>query len=503
VVEPAVNAAGQFSQGSACLTRPAMLILVHAAFWAAAGTLYGAGRAVHPDMLEAYALGQEPAFGYELHPPLVPWIATAWFWVMPHTNWAFFLLAAVTSAIGLVGIAALTRELESADPALAGTMVLAHALLPFHGLMALVFNHNTIQLAVWPWMAFWFVRAVRTQAMAEGAMLGLLAGLALLAKYYAVVLFGALAIAVLVKPKGLGFLSTPAFAAALATFAAVVAPHAAWVMMHGFTTIDYAATKTSAEWLVTAREALLVEGFALLAHLLLAGVIATAVGPHRLAVAVTDGARAHPEVAALGLAPMVITVFIGLLGLAKVSIVFTTPCFYLTPLPLLAPLTVEERARVDHLARRVAAAGAPIVLLALATFPFAVMSIGWSKSWLAKPELAHAVAAEWHKAMPGEPALVVGMAGYPDAVGFYAAPSAKIVRSLRTASDAEHVGARMAAAGGIIVCEMEQTDCLQAMELLRATAAQRRDLTVAPKLLWMSGPPLGFRVLMVPPWAAP
>ncbi len=62
---------------------------------AAGGLVAGAGRALHIDVLEAYAWGKEFQLGYYAHPPFWAWIAGAWFLVFPVNNAWFILLEAI------------------------------------------------------------------------------------------------------------------------------------------------------------------------------------------------------------------------------------------------------------------------------------------------------------------------------------------------------------------------------------------------------------------------
>ena len=62
----------------------------------------GQGR-LHPDMSEAYAWGREFQFGYHQHPPFWAWLCGLWFLIWPREIWAFGLLSAANSTVGLLG----------------------------------------------------------------------------------------------------------------------------------------------------------------------------------------------------------------------------------------------------------------------------------------------------------------------------------------------------------------------------------------------------------------
>lgn len=495
----AVSERGDLSQPVLVWRSAGAVIVVHAIFWTLSGALYSLGRAVHPDMLEIYALGRELAFGYTRHPPLVAWITAGWFEVLPQSNATYFLLAALTSAIGLAGIAALAQRLVPSKSS-AHTAVVLHALLPFHGLMALVFNHNTVQLALWPWTAYWLLRAIDTRSLLAGLLLGILAALCVLAKYYAAVLFVSLLLATALHPKGLRFLGSATCLLALAVGAAVLAPHIFWLVGQTTTPFDHAIAQTSREWSITVREAAIVTVFVLAAHLLVLAVLAAAIGWQRVCT-LPSALLATPErraIAALAFAPLAVTLLIGFTGLAKISIVFTTPCFFLTPVAILAVLSTAELDRLTGIASRTALLSAPFILIVLTAFPFAVMSNGSSKAWEAKPQVAAAAISAWRAATTGQPDLVAGMAGYSDAIGFYAAPKAAIMRSFRNQADADEASRRLATYGGMVVCESQQSDCLDAMSKLQLAGAIRHEINVTPNLLWVSGPQVHVTLLMVP-----
>src|ERR1700759_1554149 len=76
--------------------------VVHALIWTRILMELKAAQDVHMDVAEAFAWGQKFQLGYGKHPPLAGWIAGLWFDMFPVTDWATYLLAMTTLAIGLV-----------------------------------------------------------------------------------------------------------------------------------------------------------------------------------------------------------------------------------------------------------------------------------------------------------------------------------------------------------------------------------------------------------------
>ena len=56
---------------------------------------------IHFDMGEVFSWSTELAYGYPKHPPFPAWVAWAWFAVFPYTDWAFYLLSAVSIGVAL------------------------------------------------------------------------------------------------------------------------------------------------------------------------------------------------------------------------------------------------------------------------------------------------------------------------------------------------------------------------------------------------------------------
>src|SRR6201995_2889958 len=76
--------------------------VVHGVLWTRILIDLKAAQDVHMDVAEAFAWGQKFQLGYGKHPPLAGWIAGVWFDMFPVTDWATYLLAMTTLAIGLV-----------------------------------------------------------------------------------------------------------------------------------------------------------------------------------------------------------------------------------------------------------------------------------------------------------------------------------------------------------------------------------------------------------------
>ncbi|RQH08412.1 glycosyltransferase family 39 protein [Paraburkholderia dinghuensis] len=222
------------------------LLPFHALVWTLAAWLARGNLDIQGDMVETYVWGIEWQAGYAKHPPLSSWVAAAWFSVFPHTDLAYFALSAVNVLVGLTGIVALAGCFVPRRLAIIAG--LAMAVSPLYSNLAIKFNPNAILLSVWPWTAYFFVRYVQPGsrlARSRAALgLGVCAALAVLGKYFSIVLLLGLLLALLVRPAWRARLISVDSLIAVAAGVAVLTPHVRWMMLNHFPTLEYAAQRT-------------------------------------------------------------------------------------------------------------------------------------------------------------------------------------------------------------------------------------------------------------------
>ncbi|AQG99680.1 glycosyltransferase [Burkholderia sp. KK1] len=236
----AANAACRIDNASAT-GRLIWLLPVHALVWTLAARLSRGNLDIQGDMIENYAWGIEWQAGYK-HPPLFAWITAAWFRVFPHSDIAYFVLSALNAMTGLLGIVALAGCFVPRRVAVIAGV--AMAVSPLYSNLAIKFNANSVLLSVWPWTAYFFVRFMQTRSRRAAIALGALAGLAVLGKYFSVVLLIALALASLARPAWRARLADWRALLAVAACAAVIAPHVHWLFTNHFPTLAYADKRT-------------------------------------------------------------------------------------------------------------------------------------------------------------------------------------------------------------------------------------------------------------------
>ena len=213
--------------------------VAHVVLWTLILIELKAAQDVHMDVAEAFAWGEKFQLGYGKHPPLSGWIAGLWFMVFPVADWSTYALAMATLGCGLVFCWLIAPACcRPAPRLLVGGDARALSDLQFQGLQIQRRPGAVGDLA--PGRARLSAMRSRSAPRAPGLWLGLAAALALLTKYWALTMLGAVGIAALVHPDRSRFLRSPAPWAAIATMAIAMLPHLWWLKQVDFVPLTYA-----------------------------------------------------------------------------------------------------------------------------------------------------------------------------------------------------------------------------------------------------------------------
>ena len=220
----------------------AALLAVHVLLWTWVGVSSRSNFDDPGDMVEAYAWAQGWQWGYYKHPPLSAWVTGLWFWLVPESQWGYSLLAAVNSAVGLAGLAALGRLFLPARWVLLAVAVAS--LAPGITTLAMRFNANSILVSTWPWAMALFARLMQHGRTRDAVLCGAVCALAMLGKYFSAVLLLSLLATALWVPAWRARVISLSSAVALAVFVACLAPHAGWLLSQTQGPLQYAQEAT-------------------------------------------------------------------------------------------------------------------------------------------------------------------------------------------------------------------------------------------------------------------
>lgn len=496
------------------------VILLHVILWSRILTLLKQGQDVHFDVAEAFAWGQQFLLGYGKHPPLSGWVAGLWFRLFPVADWSAYALAMAVGGLGIWLCWLIARKMV--DRRRAFLVVLMLAIYPIFNFKGFKYNADLIQLATLPLLALAYLHAFERRSALAGVWLGLAGAAALLAKYWALTMIGAVGIAALLHPQRLLFLRSPAPWVAIAVLLAAMAPHLVWLWRSDFLPLTYAGgiyeISSRADSLRGAT-GYLTHNLALLALPVVLAALALLHAPWRSstarwslpAIVARNWSRApNPAVrVSNAIHVWIIQIVLALgppLGAVAFVIAMKTdwgiPLFVLTPLALLAiPMLRVPRAALFRLAAvwllatlAVLAAAPQIVRL---TLKHNMPGVG---AYDARSELARDLTQQWRLRFNTPWAAVVGSTRVADVMTFYSIDHPLPLTpdeppsGLLTLADAQRTGF-------VGICNPAAADYQGCKAWMTANAASA-DLVVMSTRRFVqgiAGPVVHWEVYFVPP----
>ncbi|WP_206996822.1 glycosyltransferase family 39 protein [Trinickia mobilis] len=441
------------------------LLPIHALVWTLAAWLSRGNLDVQGDMIENYAWGAEWQAGYSKHPPLFAWITAAWFHVFPHTDFAYFALSAVNALAGLLGIVALAGRFLPRPLAVAAG--LAMAVSPLYSNLAIKFNANAVLLSVWPWTAYFFVRCMQTGKRWPALALGACAGLAILGKYFSIVLIVALAGASLARPQWRARLVNVNTLLVAAAGLLVLSAHFHWLVVNHFPTFGYAERRTGGT-LPAAALRFSIYTLAQAGYLLLSfAFVLLLVGRQRLRAAKLIALShfrpsLHRDLWWLAIGPLIVVGIIAVASRTQMASVWgMAEWFALVPLWLAA----LDRAKIGlqpGRATRVLGVYWVLVLAATAVVGYAGAKRNTDDAAEPRAELAATVHTLWRERTGTDLPIVAGATHEAESVAFYSDGNTRYWDIADPDATPWLSAADVARQGAALVCPSGDTACLKA-----------------------------------------
>jgi len=478
-----------------------IFLALFVAIWTSFQIVSYASIDLHPDLLEVFTWSQNPAAGYK-HPPLAGLIAAAWFSVFPIADWSFHLLAMVNVAVAFFAIDLIARRYVDGDKRLMVLLLLLLTpLYQFHGQR---FSTNQVMMSTWPIATYCFLRSFKTRALGWSAAAGGAAALAMLGKYYSILLVAAFVAAALMHPRRWEYLRSPAPWLAAVVGLVVLAPHLYWFITTGGKTLSYAHQ---------------VHGAASMGALLWSAVSSTASATGYVFVLVAAYALvARPDrrtltetlwptdpdrrmLVVLFALPLLLPIVVAPLSGIKFSALWTLPAWFLLPIVLLSPPQTAVQ-RPD--AVRVAFIVLCVSLAALAASP----AIAWVRfaQEQGKPRAHYAAVSQeltrvWRRDIKAPLTLVASSTDFAIASSFYS-PDHPISWDLAEPQLTPWISeAQPPRNGWAAVCPEPNELCaiLVKRAAAQASGVIRQEFEHAATFLGRRGPSQRFVFVLVPP----
>ncbi|WP_347337590.1 glycosyltransferase family 39 protein [Bradyrhizobium sacchari] len=215
-----------------------LLLACFVAIWTLYLVIAYAGGGLHPDTLEAWAVGRNFAFGYQKHPPLMGWVTAAWTSVFPLSDWSLQLMAMANAGLALFFVDLISRQFVTGHKRVLVLLLLM--LTPAYQFHAQRFNANAVLLATWPLATYCFLRAFETRAALWAAAAGSTTALAMIGKYYSIFLVASFVFAALAHPGRRAYFSSASPWISVVVGLAALSPHLYWLATTGASTFTYA-----------------------------------------------------------------------------------------------------------------------------------------------------------------------------------------------------------------------------------------------------------------------
>ena len=491
------------SSGSVSAERNvSVLLIAFVVVWTLYGTISSASGAIHNDMAEAYAWGHEFQLGYEKHPPFWAWLAGVWFEFFPRSDWAFALLAMSNAGLGLYGSWMLIGDFADGERRLAATALLL--LTPFYTFLALKYNANSIFLSLWPWTMHFFIRSIDDCHLADAILFGLFIGLALLSKYFAVILAATCFVAALVHPLRRAYVTSAAPYVSLLVATLVFAPHVWWLVRSDAPPVDYFIHKTGFGLITVLIACIELLVGVVLFHAIVVVVVAIAKQSDPRSWGAAIRARwADPRfrvLTTLAVLPLALTFIVGLAFRLRLDTNMTIGIFSLSPLLFIELAGAGRDTRLYQIGRTFSIA---VTLAALALSPVIAFAKIWYREDLnytePRKELAREATELWHNTTSLPLRYVGGSQRYEDAVAFYSPDNPHVFIHLDNHRAPWVTADDLNRAGLLVVCSATDKRCLHSAANVSKPETHRTELRLVHSFCGYTVGYSSFVVTIVPP----
>ena len=398
-------------------TEPKLLLFIafHVILWTVLPFIF------HPnmplDMTELVSWGHGWQLGYYKHPPLSSWIAEGAMMLTNNSIAAYYLLSQIAIGTSFYFLWRLGQEFLSHDKAFYAVLLIEG--IYYYNFTSPEFNPNVLMLPLWAGLILTFWHGLQSPTLWRWILVGILAALSILSKYYSLVLLTSLFLSLIfIQDFRWVWRSKYPYIAFLICMLCLT-PHIIWIFESDFLTFKYIAGRSASSYawykhIIHPLKFTLSQFLACLGTLLIFGYIFR--GNIRKLSPVNSEAT---FLFFAGLMPFCITLLISVLTAIKLRSMWGTPLWGLLPIMLFyffAPtqITFAQRKKIFI---------STACLIALSTTAYiANFTFGHHKrAHFQGEKAAHIISREWERIYPNQPLeIVVGNLWLGGNIGFYA-----------------------------------------------------------------------------------
>jgi hypothetical protein len=482
------------------------VLAVYVLVWTLYAMVAKSSQDIHPDTGELLTWSHELALGYWKHPPLGVYVVKVWTMIFPVADWSFYLLGTINAALALWFAWRASESLMSEEKRVVGLALLT--LVPFFNFLALDYNHNTLLLPLWAMTALFFLRSFRTGQLGYAALAGLAAGLAMLGKYWSIVLIGGLVLAAVTDTRRRKYFYSASPWIAVLVGGIVLAPHCAWLLQNHFVSLAYASSSHAGRSI----DAVVVSALAFLMACALyvsipLAIFSFALRPSKNVIAATifPSTVDLRFIALMFWAVLLLPIPIALAANAQLVSTWAIPTMTLLPIVLLGSplLTLKTDTSI-----RIVAVAIAFPFLALLVAPLVALNVFLNPNATGASYyrlLSTEVQRIWRDETDRPIRLVVGHRGAAVGTAFYSADH-PVVNPRDTATDDTSRRSSLfnldsdtvRRQGVAAVCMGNVSDCAWLRHLL-PSPGRLQEVTLTRRFLGWSGKPAVFSIIALPP----
>ena len=189
------------------------------------------------DAMEAICWGELLDFGTNKHPPLSGWVIASIFNLFGQNDHAVYFIGSTCVAIGMLFVYKLAKYFLTKEKAACAAMIMTACFYYTFQLFDDNFNCNTLSIALWPMIVYFYYKSVRENRLKDWILFGLTTGLGALTKYQIVFLVLALFIHFILFERK--YFKQIGLYLAVLTGLIVISPHVIWLIKHDFFSFAY------------------------------------------------------------------------------------------------------------------------------------------------------------------------------------------------------------------------------------------------------------------------
>lgn len=218
------------------------LITIHVFFWTLVPTLIR--HTLPMDAVEGYVWGQHLQLGYDRNPWLNAWLTRVAVEFGGSSGWLVYLFSQISVAICFFALWKLGKKFLPPVYVLIAIFLLEA--VQYYTIATIDFNDNVLEIGLWALIYLFFYSATKEQKILDWILVGIFAGLATMAKYYAVMLFLPMFLFLLMTKESRISFKKPGLYFGILIGILICLPHFIWVIKNNPEPIKYALMRVSA-----------------------------------------------------------------------------------------------------------------------------------------------------------------------------------------------------------------------------------------------------------------